>query len=67
MQKKVMTDRLRVKLFACWVILRSFLSSADLLEINFFQKILRNTCMIRVSNSLDPDWDPDLLSSLIWV
>ena len=41
-------------LFAYWVILRSFLSSADFFsKSTFLKNSFRNT--IRVSNSLDPD------------
>ena len=41
------------KLFAYWVILHAFLSSADFFQNHFFSKnSFRNT--IRESNSLDP-------------
>ena len=42
-------------LFACWVILHAFLSSADFFQNQLFCNSFRN--IIRVSNSLDPDQD----------
>ena len=50
-----------LKVFAYWVILATFLPSADLDQISTFEK--KNT--IRVSNSWDPD-QTDNLSGLIW-
>ena len=52
------------ELFANWVVLNAFLSSADFLQkLTLSKNSLRNT--IRVSNSLDPDQtqhfvEPDL-------
>ena len=61
-------------LFACWVFLLAFLQSADYFQKSSFQnESLRNTSIIRVSNSLDqnqarhfvgPDLGPNCLQRL---
>ena len=50
---------------ACWVIFHAFVIVCLLFfKINFFEKNLSGTLSSRVSNSLDPDLDPNCLQRL---
>ena len=56
---------IRISLFACWVIMRAYLTSADFFQNYFFRKVLSE-----IPSECQIVWiqiRPDILSGLIWI